>query len=132
MTLTRVNSGFEAVVVGAGPAGCTAARELARQGQQVLLIDKAALPRTKSCAGGVTRRALGLLPPDLGVTVEHIGRADDDYGRRHGELRAWFLRRLIATFDQCSGFVQRGDGLKQPEPFVPPRRQAESIFQLLL
>jgi flavin-dependent dehydrogenase len=37
------------IVVGAGPAGAMAAREVARLGESVLLVDKAAFPRWKVC-----------------------------------------------------------------------------------
>jgi len=40
---------WDALVIGAGPAGAVAARELARRGQRVLLADKADFPRTKVC-----------------------------------------------------------------------------------
>jgi flavin-dependent dehydrogenase len=40
---------WDAVVVGAGPAGSVAARELARLGKRVLLVDKAEFPRRKVC-----------------------------------------------------------------------------------
>ena len=40
---------WEVAVVGAGPAGATAARELARRGIAVLLIDRAIFPRAKVC-----------------------------------------------------------------------------------
>ena len=52
--------GFDAVVVGAGPAGAVAARDLARQGARVALID-GSHPREKPCGGGVTGRALELV-----------------------------------------------------------------------
>ncbi|HET6315089.1 MAG TPA: NAD(P)/FAD-dependent oxidoreductase [Chloroflexota bacterium] len=41
---------YEAVVVGGGPAGSSTARELARQGHEVLLLDAARFPRRKACA----------------------------------------------------------------------------------
>ncbi len=41
-------SDFDVVVVGAGPAGSTAARELAAQSARVLLIDRAAFPRDEA------------------------------------------------------------------------------------
>lgn len=44
---------WEAVVVGAGPAGSSAARALAKQGHEVLLIDKAVFPRRKVCGDGL-------------------------------------------------------------------------------
>ncbi|KQT62038.1 MULTISPECIES: NAD(P)/FAD-dependent oxidoreductase [unclassified Aureimonas] len=40
---------FDAVVVGAGPAGSTTALSLARAGRKVALIEKAAFPRRKVC-----------------------------------------------------------------------------------
>jgi flavin-dependent dehydrogenase len=44
----------DVVVVGAGPAGSIAARELRRAGVgSVLLLDKDEMPRAKPCAGGV-------------------------------------------------------------------------------
>src|SRR6187455_2159730 len=50
---------FDVAVVGAGPAGAIAARDLARSGARVALID-GSHPREKACGGGVTGRALDL------------------------------------------------------------------------
>lgn len=44
----------DCIVVGAGPAGASAAYRLSRKGHSVLLIEKAALPRYKPCGGGVS------------------------------------------------------------------------------
>ena len=54
---------FDVIVCGAGPAGSLAARDLAREGFQVLLLEKEKLPRRKLCGGGLTLRALDLLDP---------------------------------------------------------------------
>jgi geranylgeranyl reductase family protein len=61
---------FDALVVGAGPAGSLAAFHLARGGARVLLVDKARFPRDKPCGGGVTVRAQRLLPFSIGPVVE--------------------------------------------------------------
>lgn len=45
-------------MVGAGPAGCAAAYDLAVAGHAVLLLDRAEFPRPKACAGGLTRKSL--------------------------------------------------------------------------
>jgi geranylgeranyl reductase family protein len=50
---------YDAVVVGAGPAGSATAAHLARSGVRVLLCDKAAFPRDKACGGGLTPRGVG-------------------------------------------------------------------------
>jgi geranylgeranyl reductase family protein len=49
---------YDAIIVGAGPAGSRAARLLAGDGLEVLLLEKEELPRHKTCAGGLTKRAL--------------------------------------------------------------------------
>jgi geranylgeranyl reductase family protein len=61
---------FDVLVVGAGPAGSTAAYRLAREGASVLLADKATFPRDKPCGGGLTMRAVRLLPFDVDPVVE--------------------------------------------------------------
>jgi geranylgeranyl reductase family protein len=48
----------DVVVVGAGPAGATAATTLARSGRTVVLTDKATFPRDKCCGDGLTTLAL--------------------------------------------------------------------------
>jgi geranylgeranyl reductase family protein len=45
---------YDCIVVGAGPAGASAAYHLSRQGHAVLLLEKASLPRYKPCGGGVS------------------------------------------------------------------------------
>jgi flavin-dependent dehydrogenase len=52
---------WDVVVVGAGPAGSVAARELARRGRSVLLVDRAAFPRSKVCGCCLNGRALATL-----------------------------------------------------------------------
>jgi geranylgeranyl reductase family protein len=61
---------YDAIVVGAGPAGSTLARHLASGGARVLLLDRAAFPRDKPCGGGVTLRAASRLGLDLSPVIE--------------------------------------------------------------
>ncbi|MBA3552335.1 MAG: geranylgeranyl reductase family protein [Actinobacteria bacterium] len=62
------------MVVGAGPSGSSAAYHLARQGVDVLLVDKATFPREKVCGDGLTPRGvtalqrMGVDPEDPGFT----------------------------------------------------------------
>ncbi len=67
---------FDAVVVGAGPAGSIAALVLARSGARVALADKAAFPRDKACGDLVGPRGLQVLA-ELGVRVPDAGQGSD-------------------------------------------------------
>lgn len=51
-----MNETFDVVVVGGGPAGATAAHDLARRGRRVLLLDRAG--RIKPCGGAIPPRAI--------------------------------------------------------------------------
>lgn len=62
----------DVIVVGAGPAGSTAARGIAERGGEVLLLDRAKFPRDKPCGGGVTIRCASLLPFSLDPVVEDV------------------------------------------------------------
>lgn len=62
-------TGADVIVAGGGPAGSIAARDLARGGARVILLDRARHPRVKICAGGIPPHLLaitGALPPGLG------------------------------------------------------------------
>jgi geranylgeranyl reductase family protein len=52
---------WDVIVVGAGPAGCAAAYDLATSGRSVLLLDRCDFPRAKACAGGLTIKAVRAL-----------------------------------------------------------------------
>lgn len=56
-----VNYNCDAAVVGAGPAGATAAYILAKKGYKVIVIDKEKFPRQKLCGGALTVKTIRLL-----------------------------------------------------------------------
>mgnify|MGYP000564594047 CR=1 FL=1 len=99
-------------IVGAGPAGSMAALEFAKRGASVSIFDPSH-PREKPCGGGLTGKALALLPPgpspdplparrvqscrfdtarglmielDLGEPVGIVARSEFD---------GWLLRRAV-------------------------------------
>ncbi|MDF0555359.1 geranylgeranyl reductase family protein [Kamptonema sp. UHCC 0994] len=45
---------FDCIIVGAGPAGSTAAYHLAKRGRSVLVLEKESWPRFKPCGGGIS------------------------------------------------------------------------------
>lgn len=62
----------DVVIVGAGPAGATAAHVLAQKGVSVLVLDKAAFPRDKLCAGLLTWKAVDVLERVFAETPEAL------------------------------------------------------------
>lgn len=60
---------YDAIVVGAGPAGCACARRLSALGRRVLLVERMKLPREKSCSGILIRKALRLVEEGFGEPV---------------------------------------------------------------
>ncbi|MGH2619107.1 MAG: NAD(P)/FAD-dependent oxidoreductase, partial [Anaerolineales bacterium] len=75
-----MTSVYDTIVVGAGPGGSAAALHLARQGLQVLLLDRHAFPRDKTCGDGLSPEAqrildrLGLaeLAPQRGFRIDSM------------------------------------------------------------
>jgi geranylgeranyl reductase family protein len=61
---------YDVAIIGAGPAGSTAAYRLASSRARVLLIDKVRFPRDKPCGGGLTMRAVRQLPFSVEPVVE--------------------------------------------------------------
>jgi geranylgeranyl reductase family protein len=65
---------WDVIVVGAGPAGTTAARIAAEHGCRTLLLERAAIPRYKTCGGGLIGASLAALPPGLPLKVYDTAR----------------------------------------------------------
>jgi len=64
------DAAYDAIVVGAGPAGASAARVLGEAGQSVLLLDIASFPRHKPCGGLMADGARPLLGPRGEAAIE--------------------------------------------------------------
>jgi geranylgeranyl reductase family protein len=58
ITLDRVKTEADVIVVGAGPGGAAAARYLATEGFDVIALEKSRFPREKVCGDGLTPRAV--------------------------------------------------------------------------
>lgn len=114
---------YDVIVVGAGPAGSTTARECAIRGMSVLLLDRAEFPRDKPCGGGVNMRTAHLLPFDLmDVTERTIHqlrvsvRAGKSYVRRsEAPLTYMTQRRKLDTF-LVEQAVRSGATLRERAP----------------
>lgn len=56
---------FDVIIIGAGPAGSTAAKNCADYGLETVLIEKQSIPRIKPCGGGVSLKALKLIKGEV-------------------------------------------------------------------
>lgn len=65
-----MNHTYDVIVVGSGPAGACTAWRLAQAGVQVAVLEKAVLPRYKTCGGGIIGRAWQSLPVDVRHVIE--------------------------------------------------------------
>src|SRR4051794_35638385 len=125
---------YDVIVVGAGPAGSTTARECARRGLSVLLIDKAEFPRDKPCGGGVNLRTAQLLPFSLASVAERtiVGmrfslRQHNAFTRYASEPLTYLTqrRRLDALFVEHA--LHAGATLREGTPVRAIERHDSSV-----
>jgi geranylgeranyl reductase family protein len=114
---------YDAIVAGAGPAGSTAARILAREGASVLLLDRARFPRDKPCGGAVTLRAAGCQDLDLSPVVERIVmgarfslRLGETFDRRYEEPLTYMTQRRRLDAFLVEAAVAAGATFQDGEP----------------
>jgi len=92
----------DVIVVGAGPAGSTAASYLAQAGVDVLVLEKSAFPREKVCGDGLTPRAVRELTR-LGIDVNAPG-----WIRNHGLRIVGGGHRLEIGWPELSEYPSYG------------------------
>ncbi len=101
---------YDVIIVGAGPAGSTCARECARQGLKTLLLDKDVFPRPKPCGGAVSAHALSLLdfPLPENIIERECRGIHIVYGDRSLEVKKETrFAVLVSRIDFDAHLVQR-------------------------
>ncbi|WP_030210586.1 geranylgeranyl reductase family protein [Streptomyces sp. NRRL S-87] len=135
---------WDVVVVGAGPAGASAAYAAAAAGRRVLLLEKAELPRYKTCGGGIIGPSRDALPPGFvlpfkdrvnAVTFTLNGRFGRTRRSRHmlfGLInRPEFDAQLVAAAEKAGAQVRTGAQVARVEqhgPAVPDRRTVAVVL----
>ena len=92
----------DVIVVGAGPAGSSAAYHLAAAGADVLLLEKAAFPRDKICGDGLTPRAVRQLVA-MGIDLDAPG-----WARNNGLRIVGAGHRLELPWPELASFPPYG------------------------
>ncbi|ALV37322.1 geranylgeranyl reductase family protein [Streptomyces sp. CdTB01] len=136
---------WDVVVVGAGPAGASAAYAAAVAGRRVLLLEKAELPRYKTCGGGIIGPSRDSLPPGFelplrdrvhAVTFSHNGRFART--RRSRQMlfglinRPEFDQQLVEHAQKAGAELRTGVTVQRVEQHgsaVPDRRTVAVVLQ---
>ncbi|MCX2968483.1 geranylgeranyl reductase family protein [Streptomyces sp. JHD 1] len=132
------------VVVGAGPAGACAAHAAAVAGRRVLLLEKAELPRYKTCGGGLIGPSRDALPPGVDLPLRDRVHAvtfslDGRFARTRRSRRTLFGLVDRPEFDQALVEAARKAGaelrtgatvtrVEQHGPAVPDRRTVAVVL----
>lgn len=77
---------YDVVIVGAGPAGCSAALALADSGLKVALLDKSTFPRDKVCGDAIPSRAINTLAKISPHLAEAFNGYDKQLLTRHTDV----------------------------------------------
>jgi menaquinone-9 beta-reductase len=113
-------SRFEVCIVGAGPAGTSAALQLAKAGIRCALIDKSAFPREKICGDGISGRsleALKELDPALVNKLKDLPSACPSWGVR-----------IVAPNNKSADISFRDFNKKEPPGYVVKRKEFDNLL----
>ena len=138
----------DVIVVGTGPAGAVLAYLLAKRGLDVLILERATLPRYKTCGGGVTWKAIQNLPFDVSPVLEHkaVGGVVTYAGQQMLKVEvswpiAWLVMRdrfdhyLVQQAVQAGARLMEGVSVirveQRPDRVVVNTTQGELEAQLL-
>ncbi|MET8504882.1 geranylgeranyl reductase family protein [Streptomyces sp. NPDC004787] len=135
---------WDVVVVGAGPAGASAAYAAAVSGRRVLLLEKAELPRYKTCGGGIIGPSRDALPPGFELPLQDRVHAvtfqlDGRFARTRRSRkmlfglinRPEFDARLVEHAQKAGAELRTGvtvSRVEQHGPSVPDRRTVAVVL----
>lgn len=135
---------WDVIVVGAGPAGASAAYAAAVAGRRVLLLEKAELPRYKTCGGGIIGFSRDSLPPGFELPLKDRIHAvtfslDGKFSRTRRSRRMLFglINRpefdagLVEEAQKAGAELRTGVSVVRVEqhgPVVPDRRTVAVVL----
>jgi electron transfer flavoprotein-quinone oxidoreductase len=144
---------FDAIVVGAGPAGCAAAYKMATQGLNVLVLERGQYPGAKNMWGGaffgpvmsdlfpnfmaeapvervVSRHIISFLTKDESLSVDYRPKSENSHG--FIILRAKFDQWMAGKVEEAGAIIASGvaaDDLLVEGPVVKGVRSGDDEFR---
>ena len=109
---------YDAIIVGAGPGGATAATLMTEAGLHVVLLDKDRFPRDKVCGDAISGRSIDVMR-ELGVT-EPLLQADS--------LDSWGITFAAPSGASVSIPITKDLGQPVPPAFVCTRQLFDQIL----
>ncbi len=109
---------YDAIIVGAGPGGATAATFMADDGLRVLLLDKARFPRDKVCGDAISGKSVDVMQ-QLGV-LDRLAQA--------GSQGSWGITFGAPSGDVVSIPFTTAYDRAVPPAFVCPRETFDQVL----
>lgn len=101
-----MQSEHDVIIVGAGPAGATAAVVLAQMNRDVLLLDRHQFPRDKACGDAIPGAAIGILSRyGMGEQVEAAKARGEFYPLRQMLLFSPKGHVIEADFERAGSYI---------------------------
>ena len=109
---------YDAIVVGAGPGGATAATLMSREGLRVVMLDKSSFPRDKICGDAISGKSVDALE-ELGLL--HLFKRDD-------LLVNWGVSFSSPSGDEVSIPISESFDRPKPPGFICAREIFDNIL----